>query len=97
MASAVIDLSRADEPAWDPPSGQIDLSGADEPAPRRPSNAAIDLTDESSSVDKTRGSETFALVPRLAGTRPIIRLLASGEVTVGRSAEAQIQLNYAFI
>ena len=71
MASAVIDLSRADEPAVAPPSGQIDLSGADEPvtaapigqidlsgadepAPRRPSNAAIDLTDESSSVDKTR-------------------------------------------
>ena len=97
MASAVIDLSRADEPAVAPPSGQIDLSGADEPAPRRPSNVAIDLTDESSSVDKTRGSETFALVPRLAGTRPIIRLPASGEVTVGRSAEVQIQLNYAFI
>ena len=36
-------------------------------------------------------------MPRLAGTRPIIRLTASGEVTVGRSAEAQIQLNYAFI
>ena len=40
---------------------------------------------------------TFALVPQLAGTRPLIRLPASGEVTVGRSAGAQIQLNAAFI
>ena len=36
-------------------------------------------------------------MPQLAGTRPLIRLPASGEVTVGRSAGAQIQLNAAFI
>lgn len=39
----------------------------------------------------------FALVPQHAGTRPLIRLPASGEVTVGRSAGAQIQLNASFI